>query len=64
MAWWNALDEESRRTMLESPNVRDEPTPARCWLVFGTDSDPAIAEALARLREHHGLPGRDGEFQH
>jgi len=38
IAWWNSMSKEHRRTMLESPNVRDNPTPARCWEVFGKDS--------------------------
>ena len=33
--WWNAMEPRHRRAMLESPTVRDDPTPARCWAVFG-----------------------------
>ena len=40
IAWWNSMTEQSRRTMLESPSVTGNPTPARCWEVFGKNSDP------------------------
>jgi len=34
MDWWNSMSEQSRKTMLESPAVRDNPTPAMCWQAF------------------------------
>lgn len=33
--WWNACEEGQRRTMLTSPKVRSNPTPARCFVIFG-----------------------------
>lgn len=37
MAWWNSLTEDHRRAMLTSPMVKADPTPARCWAVFGSE---------------------------
>jgi len=44
LAWWNSMTEQSRKTMLESPMVRDDPTPARCWEVFGQSKDQLAAQ--------------------
>lgn len=42
IAWYNAQTPEVRGQMLASEQVRADPTPHRCWLVFGPARKGAV----------------------
>lgn len=53
IAWYNSLPADTRGRMLASPLVCADPTPYRCWLVFGPAPGADLREAPAERKSAH-----------